>query len=117
MLRILIVDDEVLVAYDLAQTVEDLGGAVVGPAHDLKTGLALAESEEFDFALLDVNLGSDRSTPIAETLKQRGVPFALISGYTRAHIGPELQGATLLAKPCLPDDVRNAIEAALPGRM
>ena len=117
MLRILIVDDEVLVAYDLAQPVEDLGGVEIGPAHSLTAGLALVESEQVDFALIDVNLGAERSTPIAEALKRRGVPYVLISGYGRAHLAPELQDAILLMKPCTQADVRDAIRTALPGRI
>ena len=65
MLRILIVDDEVLVAYDLAQTVEDLGGVVIGPAHSLTAGVTLVEREQVDFA---------RSTSISEPNVARRLP-------------------------------------------
>jgi CheY-like chemotaxis protein len=114
--RILVVDDEVLVAYDVAQIVEDLGATVIGPAHDLERGLRLAEREPIDFALLDVNLGRQMSTPIAERLRARGIPFALVSGYTRAHIPAALSGEVLLKKPCTPETIRSAIHAALPTK-
>ena len=116
MWRILVVDDEVLVAYDVAQIVEDLGAVVIGPAHDLERGLELAEREHIDFALLDVNLGSQMSTPIAESLRKRGIPFVLVSGYMRAHIPAALAEETLLRKPCTPAAIREVIEAALPAR-
>jgi CheY-like chemotaxis protein len=112
--RILVVDDEVLVAYDVAQIVEDMGAMVIGPAHDLERGLELAEREQIDFALLDVNLGTQMSTPIAERLKTRGIPFVLVSGYARAHIPASLAEETLLKKPCTPENIRSAIQSALP---
>lgn len=116
MWRILVVDDEVLVAYDVAQIVEDLGALVIGPAHDLERGLELAEREDIDFALLDVNLGSQMSTPIAEHLRKRGIPFVLVSGYVRAHIPAALAEEALLRKPCTPDAIRDVIHAALPAK-
>jgi CheY-like chemotaxis protein len=109
--RILVVDDEVLVAYDVAQIVEDLGATVIGPAHDLERGLALADTETIDLALLDVNLGTHLSTPIAERLRDRGIPFVVISGYNRGHIPAVLAGAELLRKPCTPEAIRRVLTA------
>ena len=57
--RILIVEDDWMIAMDMSDIVEELGGAVVGPAGELAQGLALAESEELAGAILDVNLNNE----------------------------------------------------------
>jgi DNA-binding response OmpR family regulator len=79
--RILLVEDEYLIAIMAADMLEELGAVVVGPADTNERGLALIESESIDAALLDVNLNGDRSDPIADRLKGRGVPFAFVTGY------------------------------------
>ncbi|MDG2535815.1 response regulator [Sphingomonas sp. HITSZ_GF] len=80
-LRVLVVEDEPVVAMYLEDMLEALGCETIGPASRLADGLVLAESGGFDAAILDINLGGERSTPIAEALRQRGVPFAFASGY------------------------------------
>lgn len=77
--RILIVEDEVLIAWDEAQTLTSAGYAVVGPAHDLATALQYARNESPCAAVLDINLGSEMVWPVAETLSSRGVPFAFVT--------------------------------------
>ena len=76
----------------------DLGCSVVGPAYNLADGLALAEAGDFDAALLDVNLGGQRSDQIADRLRQRGIPFGFITGYGAGAIGDSSQ--PVLSKPC-----------------
>ncbi len=80
-LRVLVVEDEPVVAMYLEDLLEALGCQTIGPASRLSDGLALAEDNGFDVAILDINLGGERSTPIAEALRARGVPFAFASGY------------------------------------
>ncbi len=82
-LRVLVVEDEPVVAMYLEDLLEALGCQTIGPASRLVDGLALAQAEDrsFDVAILDINLGGERSTPIAEALRARGVPFAFASGY------------------------------------
>lgn len=80
-LRVLVVEDEPVVAMYLEDLLEGLGCETIGPASRLADGLALAEGNGFDVAILDINLGGERSTPIAEALRTRGVPFAFASGY------------------------------------
>ena len=76
-LRVLIVEDMWLVAQDLSSQLEDLGCHVAGPAGRLQQAIEIAQSEALDGALLDVNLGVDKSLAIAATLQARGVPFVL----------------------------------------
>ena len=107
--RILVVDDEVLVAMLITDMLETLGHEVVGPAHDLEEGLALAGAGVIDCAILDITLHGRSSMPIADALRQRGVPFMFASGYPPSPNETGFQGVQLLQKPF---DVRQ-VEAAL----
>lgn len=79
--RILLVEDEFLIALMAAQMLEALGAVVIGPANSNARGLALIDKEKIDGALLDVNLNGERSDAIARRLKEKGVPYGFVSGY------------------------------------
>lgn len=89
-LRLLIVEDEFLIAMDLAQTFEDLGIEVVGPAGSVADALELLEIEgdRLDGAVLDVNVRDQTVYPVADALAARGVPFVFATGYD-AVLAPE----------------------------
>ena len=78
---ILVVEDEVIVAMDLAMTLEESGFDVLGPFYDVKSALIGLETAEPDAALLDVNLGQSTSDEIANIISSKGCPFAFITGY------------------------------------
>ncbi len=107
-LRVLVVEDEPVVAMCLEDMLETLGYLTIGPASRLSEGLALAECACFDAAILDINLGGERSTTIAETLRDRGVPFAFASGYGSP---PEGFGeeVPMIEKPYREGEVRAAL--------
>ncbi|WP_283179994.1 response regulator [Gemmobacter sp. 24YEA27] len=90
---VLIVEDEFMIAMSLETMFEDRGWRVTGLAPSVKDALRLLELERPAVALLDVNLGTEMVTPVAEALKSLGVPFALASAYDR----PELFGGAILA--------------------
>ncbi|TGQ12467.1 MULTISPECIES: response regulator [unclassified Mesorhizobium] len=90
---ILIVEDEFIIAMDLKVMVELLGWQVLGPVARVADALRLLEEERPTVALLDVNLGHQLVTPVAEALRSRGVPFAVASAYDK----PELVGGVILA--------------------
>jgi CheY-like chemotaxis protein len=113
-LRILVVEDEPVVAMYLEDMLEALGCQTIGPASRLADGLVLVESETFDAAILDINLGGERSTPIAEALRQRGVPFAFASGYGVAPEGFG-DGVPMIEKPYREAQVAGALDQLLPG--
>ncbi|MBU8539162.1 HWE histidine kinase domain-containing protein [Falsiroseomonas tokyonensis] len=106
--RILLVEDEPLVALDLEETLRELGCEVVGPAATLTEGLRLAETEapRLDAAMLDVNLGGQAAFPLADLLLRHGVPVIFATGYSELPAGwtPEAgQGrVTLMRKPIDP---------------
>ena len=109
-MRVLVVEDEFLVALELEEMVERLGFCVIGPAPTVAKARSLLERERPDVALLDVNLGGERSTPIAEFLRQQGIPFVLTTGYGRSQLSePALVDAPRLSKPVDPECLRHAL--------
>ena len=98
--RLLIVEDELLIALELERIVEQLGGTVVGPAGSLEGALQLLSETPPDAALLDVNLRGNRVTPVAQACRDRSIPFALVTGYGRLELEePLLQSAPRVRKP------------------
>lgn len=110
-LRVLVVEDEPVVAMYLEDILAGLGCQTVGPATRLADGLAMAENELLGAAILDINLGGERSTPIAEALRRRGVPFAFASGYGTRPEGYETQ--PLIEKPYREADIDAALKVIL----
>ncbi|MBO0742573.1 MAG: histidine kinase, partial [Hyphomicrobiaceae bacterium] len=104
--RILIVEDEGLVALQLQQDVERAGHQVVGPARSLRHGLMLASQERIDAALLDVRLGQETSAAIAEQLLARAIPFAFTTGYADNVMLPDhLRKVPKLSKPYIGGEI------------
>jgi PAS domain S-box-containing protein len=99
-LKVLIVEDEPLIALDLKDELERAGFAVVGPAFKLSEGLELASEASVDVALLDVNLGKETSAGVAERLRHRRIPFLFTTGYSDQLLIPaDLQDVPRLSKP------------------
>jgi DNA-binding response OmpR family regulator len=98
-LRILVVEDSMLISELIVEALSDCGCSAVGPASRLAQGLMLATAERLDGALLDVNLAGEQCFPIAAALGARGVPFAFLTGYDDMGIPPEYRGVPMLSKP------------------
>ena len=112
--RVLIVEDELLIAMLVEQMLEDLGYAVVGPALTVAEALSLSEREDFDCAVLDMNLGHGiSSAPVADALRAKGVPFIFASGYGSNAAVDNLSAAPVLKKPFLTHDLEKALQAIL----
>jgi CheY-like chemotaxis protein len=103
--RILIVEDDVLVATLLADILESVGWEVVGPVAHLATALDAAASERCDAAVLDVNLGGQTVYPVAEVLDARRVPFVFVTAYGREALPPLVCGRPHLGKPFVPGEL------------
>lgn len=98
--RILVVEDEMLLALDLQMILEDQGCEVLGPVPSAKRALALLERERPDAATLDMNLNGQSSAPIAAALSEQKIPFLIISGYNNlSEEEPLLRNARHVAKP------------------
>lgn len=111
--RVLIVEDEMLVSMLVEDIVGDFGCVVVGPAARLDQARPLAESADIDVALLDLNLGGARSTPVADILARRGIPFVFMSGYGALGLEPPHDTRPVIEKPFSPESIEAALIAAL----
>jgi CheY-like chemotaxis protein len=112
-LRILIVEDEMLVAMNIEDMLLGLGHEVAGIAGRLAPALALAQEVEFDVAMLDVNLAGEPSFPVAGILRERGIPFLFATGYGIEGIHEDYRSAPVLQKPFRSRDLREALESAV----
>ncbi len=98
--RILVVEDEYVLAQDLRLELEDAGAEVLGPAPSVAEALALlAREAPPDAAILDVNLGGELVFPVAEALRERGVPFMFATGYDRSSLPPAYADVPRCEKP------------------
>lgn len=111
--RVLIVEDEALVAMLLETILEDMGCTPAGPAATVEEGLRLAAGGEVDAALLDVNVAGRQVFPVAEALRERGVPFVFSTGYGEGGLPDEWRGQPTLQKPFTEHAVRAALMQAL----
>jgi CheY-like chemotaxis protein len=98
-LRVLVVEDEMMVSMLIEDMLSDLGCAVVGPASRLDEALQLAREAELDCAVLDVNLGGQPIFPLADLLREMGAPFAFATGYGDAGLREVDRGSPVLQKP------------------
>ena len=98
--RVLVVEDESIVAMLLEDVLADCGCEMVGPATNVAEALRLIDGGGLDLALLDVNLGAGATSfPVAEALKARSVPFVFVTGYGVDGVRPDLRDAPVVPKP------------------
>ncbi len=112
--RVLVVEDEFLLACSLADDVESLGFVVVGPYADLPRAREAARTEPFDVALLDVNINGEMVFPLAEDLLARGVPFLLMTGYGVQDLPEKFRTLPRLTKPYDPAALSLAMRRIVP---
>ncbi len=109
-LRILIVEDEMTIALLLEDMVLDLGHEPAALAMRLPQAMEMAETEDLDLAILDVNLDGRMSFPVAEVLERRGVPFLFATGYGSGGIDPPYRDYVVIKKPFSLEDLGRAID-------
>jgi CheY-like chemotaxis protein len=109
--RVLVVEDEALVALDLQFALEDEGAEVIGPALSLSDALDLVAREpDIDGAILDVDLAGVEVFPAAELLRSRGIPFVFHTGHgSRANLSERFPGSLTCSKPTLPSTLISAL--------
>lgn len=112
-LRILIVEDEMLVAMNIEDMLLDLGHEVAGIASRLSPALSLVAESDFDVALLDVNLAGEPSFPVAAALRERGIPFLFATGYGVRGLSDDFRTSPVLQKPFAEADLGRAIAALI----
>jgi len=111
-LRVLVVEDEFLVALDLSSILDDLGCVVLGLAATVPEALRLLAADPPDVTLLDINLDGARATPVALALALAadGVPFIAVTAYASLP-EPVFDGVPVVGKPFRPEQVRDALLA------
>lgn len=107
--RALLVEDEVMVAMYVEDVLSDLGYQVIALATSLEQAVEFAREREFDFAVLDINLGGEMSFPVAEVLRERKIPFLFVSGYTSGGVTDEYRNEVRVRKPFRDADLARAI--------
>jgi DNA-binding response OmpR family regulator len=98
-MRILVVEDEWMLALSLSDALRKLGCDVVGPAGHLSDAVALGRGEALDAAILDLNLHGELTYPVAKVLRERGLPFIFLTGYVAGTVPSEFRAVPILEKP------------------
>jgi two-component system, response regulator PdtaR len=113
--RILVVEDDRLIALDLQDILEGFGCTVVGPVASAKAALELLREDVPDAAILDVHLNGGTSQPVAEALRTQGRPFVVVTAYQRSYLTGALRDAPLLTKPVDERKLRGELSALIRG--
>jgi CheY-like chemotaxis protein len=113
-LRVLVVEDELIIAMELENLLRRLGCIALDAVPTIQQALRVLASAQPDFVVLDVNLQGQRVTPMAEALQERGVPFVVVTGYGSERL-PEkaLQDAPCLRKPVNGKQLGSTMSAVL----
>jgi len=115
-LRVLLAEDEPLIAMDGEAVLQSMGVQLVVLARSVNEGLNAIATSALDAAFLDLRLGADTSVPLAERLADAGVPFAFLTGYQGDAIPITFKDRPVVAKPFTPDLLLQALLAMVPKR-
>lgn len=111
--RVLVVEDEAIVAIDIADQLTKAGFQVVGPALSVAKALKLIEQVGCDVAVLDLNLRDDTAEPVARELRLRHTPFLFMSSVSRDHLPAGFAAEVLLPKPARPAVLVAALQTSI----
>jgi DNA-binding response OmpR family regulator len=112
---VFLVEDEVMIRMMVADMLEELGYKVAAEAGDIAEAMRLAQSTEFDFAILDVNVNGKVISPVADLIKAKGRPFIFATGYGSSGLPEQFRDRPALQKPFQIDALSRTIETALRG--
>ncbi|MGI9013387.1 MAG: PAS domain S-box protein [Phycisphaerales bacterium] len=113
--RVLLVEDNAAIGMAMAREIRAMGHNVLGPVRTLHEAMRLLARETPAVALLDVELNGTMVYPLAYILRDRGLPYALLTGYSRNDIPEDLRDSTILTKPVSVDAIADFISASLDG--
>lgn len=112
-LRLLIVEDEALIAMMIQDVIRDAGAEVVGPAANVDMAMSALREQAVDGAILDVNLSGQRIDPVANALRARKIPFLFLTGYGKSGIGERFPSATVITKPFNDADLLKTVDRVI----
>jgi DNA-binding response OmpR family regulator len=112
-LRLLIVEDEALVAMMIQDVVCDAGAEVVGPAANIDMAMSALRDQSVDGAILDVNLSGERIDPVADFLRAHKIPFLFLTGYGKSGIGERFPSAAVVTKPFNDADLLKTVDRVI----
>ena len=110
---VFLVEDEVMIRMMVADMLEELGYRVAAEAGDVAEAIQLAETTEFDIAILDVNVNGKVISPVAEVVARRGRPFIFATGYGAQGLPEEYRDRPTLQKPFQMETLAQVVASAL----
>ena len=111
--RVLVVEDEALIAILMEDMVRDFGSEVVGPSATLEHAIRLASDDTINAAILDINLAGAVVFPVADALRERGTPIIFATGYGAKALPPRFAGSLTVAKPFTYASLASCLREAL----
>ena len=114
--RVLVVEDQMLLALALTSLLEDYGCEAVGPVAQVVTALPIVMKEPLDAALLDIRLADESAEPIAAILIRRRIPFAFVTGHARDQIPAALRDRPYVGKPFSDSEIKTVLRELLKER-
>jgi CheY-like chemotaxis protein len=114
-LRLLIVEDEMVVLMNIEATLEDMGCTRISAAATVVEALTLIEEGRFDAAIIDINLSGERSYPVADALARRAIPFAFSTGYGELGERADFVDRPVLRKPYVRRDLIAVVQSLVPA--
>jgi len=115
--RVLLVEDNTLIALDLEEILKGYGCRVVGPSVTVREALEVLDREEVDIAVVDYLLADGEAAPLARALDDRGIPFAICTGAGEAELVTLYPNTPILGKPYNPDDVSTVVNSLIASRL
>ena len=107
--RVLVCDDNLLMAEVVAEFLRDCGLEPLGPVGQVETAMQMARERALDGAVLDINLNGKPCFPICAILSARRIPFIFLTGYPAAALPIEYRGVTLVSKPFEPNEMKEVL--------
>jgi DNA-binding response OmpR family regulator len=111
-LRVLVVEDEMLIAMLLEDILQELGCKIIGPVGQVAKAVPLANMEPLDAAILDVNVAGEEVFPVAFELARRAIPFVFVSGYGTDRLPKEWCDRPILQKPFRSEELEHSLSMA-----
>jgi DNA-binding response OmpR family regulator len=112
---VFLVEDEVMIRMMVADMLEELGYSVAAEAGDINEAMKLAQSADFDLAILDVNVNGKMISPVADLIKVRQRPFIFATGYGSSGLPEEYRDRPALQKPFQIETLAKVIDTVLAG--